>query len=135
MTAKNIMKAFLSIKFYADNRNRPRVDGISAALEKSGLSTYCIVRDLEKWGQVKSTPAELMRQTFLAIDMCDLVVIDLTEKGVGVGIEAGYAWAKGIPIITIARQGSDISATLQGISQQVIFYQQFDELSHIRINR
>ena len=60
--------------------------------------------------------------------------VDLTEKGVGLGIEAGYACAKGIPIVIVAQQGSDISATLQGISQQVIFYQQFNELAQIRIN-
>jgi len=30
------------------------------------------------------------------------MVVDLTEKGVGVGIEAGYARARGIPIVTIA---------------------------------
>jgi nucleoside 2-deoxyribosyltransferase len=35
-----------------------------------------------------------MRLTFEKIDICDLVIIDLTEKSVGLGIEAGYAYAK-----------------------------------------
>ena len=127
-------KVFLSIKFHHDNRNKTRIEGISAALKKSGLNIYCVVRDLEKWGQANFSPAELMQKTFSVIDTCDLVVVDLTEKGVGLGIEAGYACAKGIPIVIVAQQGSDISATLQGISQQVIFYQQFNELAQIRIN-
>jgi hypothetical protein len=38
------------------------------------------------------------------------------------GIEAGYAYAQMIPVITIAREGSDISDTLRGISQGVYFY-------------
>ena len=54
--------------------------------------------------------------------------MDLTEKGVGVGIEAGYAWAQGIPIVTIAKRGSDVSTTLQGISQAVLWYDEFDDL-------
>jgi nucleoside 2-deoxyribosyltransferase len=127
------MKAFLSIKFHHDNRNKDRIDGISSALADSGLQTYCIVRDLEKWGAITFTPNQLMQETFKAINACDIAVVDLTEKGVGLGIEAGYAHAKGIPIITIAQKGSDISATLQGISQQVILYNQFDELTQVRI--
>lgn len=71
-----------------------------------------------------------MELTFEKISVCDLVVIDLTEKGVGVGIEAGYAFAKGIPVITIAKRGSDISDTLAGISKKVIFY---DSIEGMRI--
>lgn len=127
------MKAYLSIKFHHDNRNKVRIQKISAALAKSGLITYCLARDLEKWGAVTFTPNQLMQETFKAINRCDVVVVDLTEKGVGLGIEAGYAHAKGIPIITIAQKGSDISTTLQGISQQVILYNQFDELTQVRI--
>jgi nucleoside 2-deoxyribosyltransferase len=126
-------KVFLSIKFHHDKQNKDRIEGISAALAQAGLETFCVVRDLEQWGTVKFTPNQLMQETFKAITSCDVIVVDLTEKGVGVGIEAGYACAKNIPIITIAQQGSDISNTLQGISQQVILYKQFDELNQVRI--
>jgi hypothetical protein len=57
-----------------------------------------------------------------------MIVIELSEKGVGLGIEAGYAFAKGIPIITIARTGSDISETLRGISQDIFFYESYTQL-------
>jgi len=63
-----------------------------------------------------------MQFTFEQIDSCDLVIIDLTDKGVGLGIESGYAFAKGIPIITIAKKGSDISETLIGISRDILIY-------------
>ena len=39
---------------------------------------------------------------------CHLTVIDLTEKGVGLGIEAGYAYAQAILVITVTRDESDI---------------------------
>lgn len=55
-------------------------------------------------------------------------IIDFTEKGVGLGIEAGYAYAKEIPVITIAKNGSDISETLKGISKEVFFYNNIDDL-------
>ncbi len=123
------MKAYLAIKYHPDNQNRELIQNISAALTKHGFETLCIARDVEQWRQVHFTPTELMQRSFAEIDTSDLIVVELTEKGVGVGIEAGYAYAKGIPLVTIARKGSDISATLQGISQKLFLYEDFDELA------
>jgi 2'-deoxynucleoside 5'-phosphate N-hydrolase len=124
------MKAYLAIKYHEDNQNKVRIRAISAALAQNGIETVCIARDVEQWGQISLSPQELMRQSLAEIDASDLVVVDLTEKGVGVGIEAGYAYAKGIPVVTIAPKGADISETLRGISRQVFWYNDFDELAH-----
>lgn len=123
------MKAFLSIKYHDDQRNKERIQVISAGLKQSGMESVCIARDVEQWGAPKFDPVELMARTFAAIDACNLVVIDLTEKGVGVGIEAGYACAKNIPIVTIAQTGADISETLRGISREVFWYTRVDDLA------
>ena len=122
------MKAYIAIKYHPDNKNRPAIEQISNALEQNGFDTVSVTRDLEKWGQVHFTPEELMQKSFEAIDASDIVVIELTEKGVGIGIEAGYAWAKCIPIVTIAKKGVAISTTLQGISRKLLWYDGFDEL-------
>ena len=122
------MKAYIGIKYHEDYRNKAIVDKISSILENNGYETICIVRDTNIEQQSKYNPCDLMKLTFEKIDICDLVVIDLTEKGVGLGIEAGYAYAKGIPIITIARSGSDISETLEGISKKIIFYNNIEDL-------
>jgi nucleoside 2-deoxyribosyltransferase len=124
-----MIKAYLAIKYHPNHSNRPLIEAISAALKKCGFETVCIVRDVEEWGQVRLSPQELMVRSFAEIETSDVVVVDLSEKGVGVGIEAGYAYARNIPIITIARQGSDISTTLLGISRQVFWYREPDELA------
>lgn len=121
-------QAYLGIKFYADQRNRPLIEMITTALIKTGWTTQVIVRDLEEWGAVQFEPQALMARTFAVIEASDIAIIDLTEKGVGLGIEAGYAFAKGIPIITIAREGADISTTLRGISQEVCLYRNESDL-------
>ena len=121
------MKAYISIKYREDNGNRDCIEKISSALEQNGFETVCITRDIEKWGQIELSPPELMQRTFTEIDSSHLIVVDLTEKGVGLGIEAGYAYAKGIPIAVIAKKGSDISATLQGISQKLFLYDEFED--------
>lgn len=122
------MQAYLAIKYHADNANRDRIEGICAALAACGIRTLCIARDVEQWGAVHFDPHSLMQQSFDAIDACDLVIVDLTEKGVGIGIEAGYAHARHIPIVTIAQAGSDISETLHGISDAVWFYETYHDL-------
>lgn len=93
------MKAYIGIKYHEDYRNEEVINRISLAIEKLGYKTSCIVRDIQNSKQNKYNPYELMGLTFNQIDKCDLVIIDLTEKGVGLGIEGGYAFAKGIPII------------------------------------
>lgn len=125
------MKVYIGIKYHEDYRNKSIIDKLSSVLEKMGHETICIIRDIEKEGQASYNSDELMKITFSEIDACDLVIIDLTEKGVGLGIEAGYAFAKGIPIITVAKYGSDISNTLVGISKRVIFYDDIEEINFI----
>ena len=121
-------KAYLALKHHPDGSNRPLIEALSACLAKQGFETFRVFRDLEDWGRVTFDSAELMRLSLAAIDSSDLVVVELSEKGVGVGIEAGYAFARQIPVVTLARQGADISDTLRGISTQVLAYANWTEL-------
>ena len=122
------MKAYISIKYREDSSNRDCIEKISSALERNGFETVCVARDIEKWGQVQLSPHDLMQRAFAEIDSSNLIVVDLTEKGVGLGIEAGYAYAKQIPIVVIARRGSDISTTLRGIAMELFLYDEFEDL-------
>ena len=122
------MRAFLSIKYHADHRNREPIEKITAVLQAAGWETICVTRDIEGWGERSLAAPALMQRTFAAIAESDLVIVELSEKGVGLGIEAGYAAACQIPIAVIAPTGSDISTTLQGIAQQVGWYGSYDEI-------
>lgn len=128
------MRAYIGIKFHPDDRNRDAIELMLEALSSSGLETICVRRDVEKFGQVTLLPQELMTRTFEIIRDCQLMVIDLTEKGVGLGIEAGYSHALNIPVVTIARNGSDISDTLRGISQAVYLYKDVADLREFFLN-
>jgi 2'-deoxynucleoside 5'-phosphate N-hydrolase len=123
------MKLFLSIKYQADNVNRPQIEGITAALRQRGWEVVCVIRDIEEWGKRPLPADELMAQTFAAIEGCDLLPVELSEKGVGTGIEAGYAHARGIPIVVVAPTGGDISTTLQGVARRFGWYDDYDEIA------
>ena len=87
-----------------------------------------MTRDYENWAKIKFTPKELMELTFKEIEKSDILIADITEKGVGIGIEAGYAFAKRKPVIVIAKEGSDIPNTLRGIAKKVVFYKKAEDL-------
>ncbi|KAJ3498445.1 hypothetical protein NLG97_g1116 [Lecanicillium saksenae] len=111
------MKAYIGIKFYPTHENRDIIDLLSRAVESARYETVSMQRDVEAYGETTFGPAELMRRTCEIIDACDLVVIELSEKGVGLGIEAGYAHGKGIPVVAVAREGREISTTMEGIAR------------------
>ena len=118
------MKAYLAIKFKTDFSNKEEVEDITSALDKDGIKTVNMVQ----YGNDAFTPQELMQKTFEEIDASDILVIEFSEKGVGLGIEAGYACAKQKPIFVIAKKSSDISSTLEGIAKEVIFYDKPEDL-------
>jgi nucleoside 2-deoxyribosyltransferase len=121
------MKIYFAIKYHSDHQNRPKIEYVSNVLENLGCRVTCITRDIENWGQESFCPEVLMKMTFEIIDSSDLVLIDLTEKGVGLGIEAGYAFSKSKPIITISEK-QEISTTLNGISNRCLVYENESEL-------
>jgi nucleoside 2-deoxyribosyltransferase len=122
------MKVYIAIKYHHDCRNRSVIEQITSVLEEAGYKTSCIIRDLEKWGIMAYESEELMVTAFAEIDSSDLIIIDVTEKGIGLGIEAGYAYAKGIPIYVIAHEGTEISNTMAGISEKILLYNKIEDL-------
>ncbi|MEK7554296.1 MAG: nucleoside 2-deoxyribosyltransferase [Patescibacteria group bacterium] len=128
------MKAYVAFKFKEDYSDKESIEKISDTLHTAGLETVVMVRDYEKWGAVKMTPQEFMPLALRAIDDCDVFIADFSEKGVGLGIEAGYAYARKKPIIVIAKEGVEISDTLKGISKQVIFYTKPEDLAKLNFH-
>ncbi len=122
--------AYLAIKFHENNNNKELIENISKSLAEAGIKITSMARDFEKWGKVHFLPEELMKLTFELIDKNEMLIVEFSEKGVGLGIEAGYAFAKKKPIIVIAKESSDISNTLKGISKEIIFYNNPKELAN-----
>lgn len=127
-TKHGARRAFLAVKFHADHQNKLLIEAISDLLQDTGWHTTIIVRDFEDWGAIQFTPHELMQHSFKSIQQSDVVIIEASEKGVGVGVEAGYAHAYHIPLIVIAQTGTQISTSLLGIADSVHFYDQVQDL-------
>lgn len=123
--------AYVGIKYHPDNRNRDLIERLSAALEGVGIVSRVVVRDVERWGEISMAPSELMVESLQLIRDSDIVVIEASEKGVGLGIEAGYAHAHSIPVVIIHREGAELSPTLVGIASDVFPHSSERELSPV----
>lgn len=53
--------AVLSIKFKGDE-NHQLIEQISEAFKSLDIKLSVVVRDLEKWGEIKFSPSELMEK-------------------------------------------------------------------------
>jgi nucleoside 2-deoxyribosyltransferase len=66
---------------------------------------------------------EMMATTFKEIEQSEFLIVELSRKAIGVGIEVGYAYAKGKPVIYINQKDSNHSTTVQGCSEHIITYE------------
>ena len=121
---------YFGIKYHPDNRNKGVIEEFERCFSKHGFKSFCVVRDMELWGEASVSAKEIMQETFAKIDSSDLVVLDVSEKGVGLGIEAGYAKAKGKELIVTVRKGMEVSTTISGTADRVIDY---ETISGIRL--
>ena len=92
----------------------------------------CIARDIERWGEKELPAGELMKVSFEEIEKSDIAVLEMSEKGGGLGIKAGYAHARGKPIIVLIGSEHDLSNTLRGIADSIITYKELASLDLAR---
>ena len=73
-----------------------------------------------------------MDRVFEIIDNCDAVLIEFSESGIGMGIEAGYAKAKNIPVYVMQPKGAKIFSTaMKGICSAWFEYKTDDDIDYI----
>lgn len=70
----------------------------------------------------------MMQQAMASIDDCDLLIAETSEKAIGIGIEVGYAIAKGKQVIYIRNKNAEHSTTVSGTSDFQIVYDDANDL-------
>ena len=124
-------KAFMSLKFHDGEEDKKKIDDLTNALLLAGIKNVVMARDVEKYGKaVLPEGTKLMPDyAFPTMKKCDMLIVEFSEKGVDLGIGAGYAYAIGLPIYVIAKTGSDISLTMKNLAKEIIFYDNINELT------
>ena len=108
------MNIFVCAKYYDDARNKESVQKLIVSIFQRGDRPFCMMEDLSQWGKYNPSGEELIQRTFDAIDKCACVVVVSEDLGgTGMGIEIGYAYAKGIPILVTS--SGDLPVMLWGV--------------------
>ena len=113
------MTAYISVSFSQRNDLRKELRAIAGTLTRLNIRPFIFVDcyqfhpDQEK---------QMMEQALRDLNHCDLLIAETSHKGIGIGIEAGYAKAKGKPVIYVRQQNAAHSTTVSGISDFQIVY-------------
>ncbi|MBO9595578.1 MAG: nucleoside 2-deoxyribosyltransferase [Niabella sp.] len=111
--------AYISVSF----RNRPlytqALAAIAEALASSGITPFVFV---DHYTFDASQERPMMRQAMKDIERSDLFIAETSDKAIGVGVEAGFAKAKGKPVIYLRHKDAAHSSTVAGISDFQIIY-------------
>ena len=124
------LHSFLALKFHDGEEDKAKVEAIERALNEAGIEITLMARDVEKWGGAYIPEGKTLMKdyAFPAMVKCDCNIIEFSEKGVGLGMNGGFCCAKGKPIYVIAKRNSDISLTMQNVAEEVIFYDDPEDL-------
>ena len=72
---------------------------------------------------------EMMQQALNDIENSVFLLAETTDKGIGIGIEAGYAKALKKPVVYLRKQNAEHSTTLAGLSDYQIIYRDTVDLA------
>lgn len=120
-----ITKAFISYSFADKNKFRSFDRQLKSFLKQNfSIETYSFVFDFKK----KTNNSTLMKAALKKINESDLLLAELSQKAIGIGVEVGYAKAKGKRIIYLHRVGSELSTTIDGVCDLRIEYKDIPDL-------
>lgn len=123
-------KIYIAYKFKGTNpaELKEKLEKLSKVIEESTkYKTFIFFRDAQNWGKIKMDIKEVVEKASKAVEECDAILIEASEKANGIYFEAGYAKALGKKIIIIHKKGTE--AKFLGATADVsIEYGDFDDL-------
>ena len=119
------MKAYISISYHKRKGMEAEVHAIKEILLNHKIKPFVFVDEFEFRSEKES---EMMQQAMRSIDDSDLLIAETSDKGIGIGIEVGYAKAKGKTVIYLRNKNAEHSTTISGMSDFQIAYIDINDL-------
>ena len=118
-------KAYISISYNKRQELNDELQSIIKTLREFHIKPFVFVDNFKFSSEQEK---EMMQQAILSIDDCDLLIAETSDKGIGIGVEVGYAKAKGKPVIYMRNKNADHSTTVSGLSDSQIIYDDVKDL-------
>ena len=114
------MRAYISVSFKMRNYFTNEIESIKSALIESNFIPFVFVDNYK----FSIKEEKVMMQTAMNdIDLSEILIAETSDKGIGIGIEAGYAKAKNKTVIYVRNIKNEHSTTLSGISDFQVIYE------------
>ena len=121
------MTAYISVSYSKRKSANKKLNAMIDTLNGFKIAPFIFV---DHYGFDPTQEREMMQQAMADIDRCDLLIAETSDKGIGIGIEAGYAKAKGKPVIYVRQKDAEHSTTVSGISDFQIVYADLNDLQN-----
>ena len=113
------MQAYIAISYNKKNQLQPELDAIKEILKQHSIIPFVFV---DNYNFNPSQEKEMMQIAFAEIDKCNLLIAEVSDKAIGIGIEVGYAKAKNKPVIYLRHVDAEHSTTVSGTSDHAVIY-------------
>ena len=126
------MKVYLSVPMIA-NRALPRAMLMARAITDSGneLASPWVLGQIERTG----SPINVFHRDRLGSETCDVLVADVTEPSIGVGMEIMAAYKAGRRIVLVAKRGNVTSRMLQHMDRREMLEYEDESEVYERLRR
>jgi len=120
------MTAYISVSFSKKKSAEEVLMAVSNALKDLNITAFIFV---DKYRFAAGEEKEMMKQAMSDIDECDLLIAETSDKAIGIGVEVGYAKAKGKPIVYMRHKDAEHSTTISGMSDYHVIYTDTSDLN------
>ncbi len=113
------MQAYIAISYSKRKILEPELNAIANALKNVSIAGFVFA---DVYSFVPAEEKQMMQQAFSEIDKADLLIAEVSDKAIGIGVEVGYAKAKNKPVIYLRNANAEHSTTIGGTSDVTIIY-------------
>jgi len=113
------MQAYIAISYNKRKELQSELDTVKNVLKEYSIIPFVFV---DNYNFNSTQEKEMMQTAFTEIDKCDLLIAEVSDKAIGIGIEVGYAKAKKKPVIYLRHASAEHSTTVSGASDCIAIY-------------
>ncbi len=125
------MRCYVTSRFKNAVEERDAILALCSAVKSAGYEDVSFIRDIEQFNPRHfTTQQEVWTASLELLKTCDCLLIDISDHPSGGRIvEAGMAFALGLPIFVIAKQDTEFKKFYEGIATDIIHYSSYADVT------
>ena len=113
------MRAYIAVSFAKHSALQPILNTLKEALAAAGIIPFVFV---EHYRFKPMQEKQMMDTALQEIAQSNMLIAEVSDKAIGIGVEAGYARAMNKTLLYLRRGDCAHSTTVAGISDYSIIY-------------